>query len=194
MSEYYDAWAYTVSKHGISADLLISAVQKCIRRGQEDLAMRFAYELYITSQFHEEKLWNRLLVISVEDIGFGDTNALIVVKTLNEMRKEYPYLDGDRPIFFLYAIRYLCRQKKERSTDHIKNIIMKENAKGEIPEIPDYAYDMHTNKGRFELGRDVFYFMDEASKVIPLADDYDDTYFKQLYKMYEEELKEKEEE
>ena len=194
MSEYYDAWAYTVSKHGISADLMISAVQKCIRRGQEDLAMRFAYELYITSQFHEEKLWNRLLVISVEDIGFGDTNALIVVKTLNEMRKEYPYLDGDRPIFFLYAIRYLCRQKKERSTDHIKNIIMKENAKGEIPEIPDYAYDMHTNKGRFELGRDVFYFMDEASKVIPLADDYDDTYFKQLYKMYEEELKEKEEE
>lgn len=194
MSEYYDAWAYTVSKHGISADLLISAVQKCIRRGQEDLAMRFAYELYITSQFHEEKLWNRLLVITVEDIGFGDTNALIVVKTLNEMRKEYPYLDGDRPIFFLYAIRYLCKQKKERSTDHIKNIIMKENAKGEIPEIPDYAYDMHTNKGRFELGRDVFYFMDEASKVIPLADDYDDTYFKQLYKMYEEELKEKEEE
>ena len=156
--------------------------------------MRFAYELYITSQFHEEKLWNRLLVISVEDIGFGDVNALIVVKTLNEMRKEYPYLDGDRPIFFLYAIRYLCRQKKERSTDHIKNIIMKENAKGEIPEIPDYAYDMHTNKGRFELGRDVFYFLDEASKVIPLADDYDDTYFKQLYKMYEEELKEKEEE
>ena len=194
MSEYYDAWAYTTSKHGISADLLISAVQKCIRRGMEDLAMRFAYELYITSSFHEEKLWTRLLVISVEDIGFGDPNAMVIVNTLNQLRKEFPYGDGDRPIFFLYAIRYLCKQKKERSTDHIKNIIMRENAKGEIPEIPDYAYDMHTNKGRFELGRDVFYFMDEASKVIPLADDYDDTYFKQLYKMYEEELKEKEEE
>ncbi|MBO4538098.1 MAG: hypothetical protein J5694_04425, partial [Erysipelotrichaceae bacterium] len=154
MAEYYDPWAYTTSKHGISADLLISAVQKCIRRGQEDLAMRFAYELYITSQFHEEKLWTRLLVISVEDIGFGDPNALVIVKTLNDLRKEYPYLDGDRPIFFLYAIRYLCRQKKERSTDQIKNIIMMENEKGEIPEIPDYAIDMHTNKGRFELGRD----------------------------------------
>ena len=68
-----------------------------------------------------------------------------------------------------------------------------ENAKGEIPEIPDYAIDMHTNKGRFELGRDVFYFLDEASKVFPLADDYDDKYFKQLYKMYEEELKKEEE-
>ncbi|MBR0417590.1 MAG: hypothetical protein IJI66_00290 [Erysipelotrichaceae bacterium] len=193
MSEYYDAWAYTTSKHGISADLLISAVQKCIRRGMEDLAMRFAYELYITSNFHEEKLWTRLLVISVEDIGFGDPNAMVIVNTLNQIRKEFPYGDGDRPIFFLYAIRYLCRCKKERSTDHVKNIIMKENEKGEIPEIPEWTIDMHTNKGRFELGRDVFYFMNEASKVEPLWEEYDDTYWKQLYKMYEDELKEEKE-
>ena len=193
MSEYYDAWAYTTSKHGIRADLLISAVQKCIRRGMEDLAMRFAYELYITSNFHEEKLWTRLLVISVEDIGFGDPNAMVIVNTLNQIRKEFPYGDGDRPIFFLYAIRYLCRCKKERSTDHVKNIIMKENEKGEIPEIPEWTIDMHTNKGRFELGRDVFYFMNEASKVEPLWEEYDDTYWKQLYKMYEDELKEEKE-
>ena len=193
MSEYYDAWAYTTSKHGISADLLISAVQKCIRRGMEDLAMRFAYELYITSNFHEEKLWTRLLVISVEDIGFGDPNAMVIVNTLNQIRKEFPYGDGDRPIFFLYAIRYLCRCKKERSTDHVKNIIMKENEKGEIPEIPEWTIDMHTNKGRFELGREVFYFMNEASKVEPLWEEYDDTYWKQLYKMYEDELKEEKE-
>ena len=67
------------------------------------------------------------------------------------------------------------------------------NEKGEIPEIPDYAIDMHTNKGRFELGRDVFYFLNEASKVEPLWEGYDDTYWKQLYKMYEEEEKEKKE-
>ena len=155
--------------------------------------MRFAYELYITSNFHEEKLWTRLLVISVEDIGFGDPNAMVIVNTLNQIRKEFPYGDGDRPIFFLYAIRYLCRCKKERSTDHVKNIIMKENEKGEIPEIPEWTIDMHTNKGRFELGRDVFYFMNEASKVEPLWEEYDDTYWKQLYKMYEDELKEEKE-
>jgi len=193
MAEYYDPWANTVSKHGISADLLISAMQKCIRRGQEDLAMRFAYELYVTSSFHEEKMWNRLLVIGVEDIGFADPNAMVIVNTLNTLRKEFPYGDGDRPIFFLYAIRYLCKCKKERSTDHIKNIIMKENEKGQIPEIPDWTIDMHTNKGRFELGRDVFYFMNEASKVEPLWEEYDDTYWKQLYKMYEEEAKENKE-
>lgn len=188
--EYYDPWAYTKTKHGISADLVISALQKCIRRADEYTAMRMAYELYVTSPFHEEKMWNRLLVISVEDIGFGDSNASVIVKNLYDLHKEYPYGDGDRSIFFLFAIRYLCRCKKERSTDNIKNIIMKENESGFVPEIPEWTIDMHTNKGRFELHRDVFYFLDEASKVEPLWEGYDDTYRKQLYEMC---LKEKEE-
>ena len=85
--EYYDPWAYTKTKHGISADLVISALQKCIRRADEYTAMRMAYELYVTSPFHEEKMWNRLLVISVEDIGFGDSNASVIVKNLYDLHK-----------------------------------------------------------------------------------------------------------
>ena len=42
MAEYYDPWAYTKTKHGLSADLVISALQKCIRRGDEETAMRMA--------------------------------------------------------------------------------------------------------------------------------------------------------
>lgn len=187
MAEYYDPWAYTKTKHGLPADQVISALQKCIRRGDEQTAMRMAYELYVTSQAHEEKMWNRLLVIPIEDIGFGDPNAAVIVKTCNDLRKEFPYGDGDRPIFFLFAIRYLCKCKKERSTDHIKNLIMKENAKGVVPEVPEWAIDMHTNKGRFELGRDVFYFLDEASKVEPVWEEYDDSYRQELYRICKEE-------
>jgi len=183
---YYDPWSNTKTKNGLEADLVISALQKCIRRGKEDLALRMAYELYITSTFHEEKMWNRLLVIPVEDVGFGDINAINLVRNLYELHKEFPYGDGDRPIFFMYAIRYLCRCKKERSTDHIKNIIMKEFESGYAPEIPDYAIDMHTIKGRAR-GRDVFYFLDEASKVEPLMEDYDDSYRQILYKMCQQE-------
>lgn len=187
MAEYYDPWAYTKTKHGLPADQVISALQKCIRRGDEQTAMRMAYELYVTSQAHEEKMWNRLLVIPIEDIGFGDPNAAVIVKTCNDLRKEFPYGDGDRPIFFLFAIRYLCKCKKERSTDHIKNLIMKENAKGVVPEVPEWSIDMHTNKGRFELGRDVFYFLDEASKVEPVWEEYDDSYRQELYRICKEE-------
>lgn len=124
--EYYDPWSNTKTVNGLDADLVISALQKCIRRAEEDTALRMAYELYMTSTFHEEKMWNRLLVISVEDIGFGNEQAPIFVKTMYDLHKEYAYKDGDRPIFFMHAIRYLCKCQKERSTDHIKNIIMKE--------------------------------------------------------------------
>jgi replication-associated recombination protein RarA len=187
-TEYYDPFSNTKTKSGLEADLVISALQKCIRRGDDALACRMAYELYITSTFHEEKMWNRLLVISVEDIGFGNTGAPLYVKTMNDLRKEYAYNDGDRPIFFIQAIRYMCRCQKERSSDHIKNIIMKEFEKGYVPEIPEYAVDMHTIKGR-AMGKDVLDFLNEASKVMPLWDEYDDRYWKKLYKMCEEEKK-----
>ena len=32
--------------------------------------------------------------------------------------------------------------------------------------MPDYALDMHTRRGR-EMGRDVYHFLTEASRVIP---------------------------
>ena len=184
-SVYYDPWSNTRAKSGLEADLLISALQKSIRRNEEHLAIRVAYDLYRTSPFHEEKLWSRLLVISVEDIGFGNTDAPLFVKTMNDMRKEFPYGDGDRPLFFIHAIRYMCRSKKDRSSDHIKNIVEKEFERGYVPEIPDYALDMHTVKGR-AMGRDVFFFLDEASKVSPQWENYDDSYRQILYKMCKE--------
>lgn len=185
--EYYDPWSNTRTKNGLEADLVISALQKCIRRGEEETALRMAYELYLTSQFHEQKMWQRLLVISVEDIGFGEPTAPNLVKTLFDLHKEFDYNDGDRPIFFMQAIRYLCRCKKERSTDNIKCIIMKEFERGYVPEIPDYAVDMHTIKGQ-AMRRDIFYFLDEASKVEPLWEGYDDQYRQKLKKMWEEDL------
>ena len=45
--EYYDPWSNTRTKNGLEADLVISAMQKCIRRAEEDTALRMAYELYI---------------------------------------------------------------------------------------------------------------------------------------------------
>ena len=139
---YYDPWSNTRTKNGLEADLVISAMQKCIRRGEEQLAMRMAYELYITSEFHEEKMWNRLLVISVEDVCFGNPQAPILVKTLNDLRKEFAYGDGDRSIFFLQAIRFMCQCKKERSTDHINCIIRNLRNVSVLKFSHDYTFNM----------------------------------------------------
>lgn len=72
----YDPWSNIQSRNGIPGDELISMLQKSIRRGLEENALAAAYEMYITSpQFHE-KMWRRLLAISVEDVGFGNPRLL----------------------------------------------------------------------------------------------------------------------
>lgn len=168
MSEFmsYDPWSKITTRNGIPGDEIISMLQKSIRRGLEENAIRAAYEMYITSPQFEDKLWRRLTAISVEDIGFGDTNAVVYINALNSAHKEFLYGDGDRPLFFIQAIRYLCRCKKERSSDHIKCRIMSEFEHGKTLEVPEYALDMHTQRG-LKMGRDRIHFLTEASRVEP---------------------------
>lgn len=178
----YDPWSKITTRNGYAGDEVISALQKSIRRGLEEQACMFAYEMYISSPELEEKMWRRLLTISVEDIGMGNPMAAIMVNNLFEMRKNFAYADGDRPMFFIHAIRYLCQGEKDRSSDLLKNICIKSFAMGKFPEIPDYALDKHTQRGQ-EMGRDSFHFLNEASKVTPQAEvdnDYKERYAKIL--------------
>lgn len=161
-----DPWARTKTRNGLNGDEVISALQKSIRRGKERDACEFAYEMYITSPQFEEKLWRRLLAISVEDIGMGNTNAPIFIHSLNQMRKEFQYNEADRAMFFVHAIRYLCQSEKDRSSDLLKNIVIKNFAIGYVPEIPDIAFDKHTTRGK-KMGRGSEHFLNEASIVIP---------------------------
>ena len=176
MTEFmsYDPWRKVTSRNGIQCDLLISALQKSIRRGLAEEAVAVAYEMYITSEHLEDKLWRRLQAISVEDVGFGDLSAPVLINALNQMRQNFPYNDGDRPIFFVHAIRYLAAAKKDRSSDNLKNIVIAEFEIGRVPAIPDFALDMHTEAGR-ALGRDFRHFLAEGSRVaneLPVEENY----------------------
>lgn len=184
MAQMYDPWAKITTRNGYAGDEVISALQKSIRRGEVEQACMFAYEMYISSPQLEDKLWRRLLTISVEDIGMGNPNAVLMVQSLNEMRKSFEYSDNDRTIYFIHAIRYMCASEKDRSSDLLKNICIKSFAMGKFPEIPDYALDKHTQRG-LAMGRDSFHFLHEASKVIPQAE-IDNNYKER----YEEILKE----
>ena len=85
MSKDYSLWAEAKTKHGLMADEVISGLQKSIRRSMTELACRYAYELYTTSPVLLEKLWSRLLTISVEDVGFGNLDAARHMYVLNKM-------------------------------------------------------------------------------------------------------------
>ena len=55
MSEFpYDPWQKCQTRSGLAADLVISALQKEIRRNHPENAATLAYEMLITSEDMEE--------------------------------------------------------------------------------------------------------------------------------------------
>lgn len=171
-----DPWQRTTTEHGLPADEVISALQKCLRRGMTENVLLLGWEMFITSPEMEEMLWSRLCVIAVEDIGLGNADAPVLVETLYQQHKRYPRPSGDRFLFAAHAIRVLSTSKKDRTSDDMVNWARRVTELGErLPEIPDVALDMHTRRGQ-EMGRDYSFFMSEASKVIPEINDKDQSY------------------
>ena len=180
----YDPWQKCKTRSGLAADLVISALQKEIRRNHAENAVALAYEMLVTSEDMEEYLWFRLKTISVEDVGFGDVLAPVLVGMLDQMRKTVKQT-GDRGLFAVHAVRYLCGCKKDRSSDEMYNWVMKEYAAGNLkPRIPDYAVDKHTLQGQQE-GRNEDDFYSTGSQVSPEWEDRDKTYRERILKILE---------
>lgn len=178
-----DPWVNVKTLNGFQADHVISALQKEIRRGNAENAALLAYEMIITSASLDDYLWHRLKVISVEDIGFGEPMALVLIQSLFEMNKVCDLAVGERKLYAIHAVRYLCMCKKDRSSDEMINwIINSSKSNGLLPDIPEYALDMHTAEGQ-KIGRGRRHFFEEASLVIPEAADRDRTYLERIMKM-----------
>lgn len=161
-----DPWSGVTSRNGIPADRLISMLRRAIRRGDEKAALAAAFEMYLTSPQLLDKAWRSLLSASVEDAGLGAPEAPETIWSLYNMRRSFDYTDGDQPIFLVYAVRCLCRCEKDRSSGEAAYMLARRFEAGFVPEVPDYAYDMHTVGGR-ELGRGELHFLEEASRVSP---------------------------
>jgi replication-associated recombination protein RarA len=178
-----DPWVDVKTIHGFAADEIISSLQKEIRRGHTENAALIAFEMATTSPAMEEYLWKRLLVISVEDIGWGDLQAPVLLHTLYQMVNELDRADGERLLYAVHAVRYLCACQKDRSSDEMVNWMMHAVADdGLRPTIPEYAFDMHTARGQ-KMGRDVVHFLEEAAKVEPELPTRDKSYRERLLKI-----------
>jgi len=182
MSTTYNGhpWTLVRTLHDFPADEVISALQKEIRRGHTENAALLAYEMITTSPELESYLWGRLQVISVEDVGFGNPQAPVLVETLFQMHQRLPRPRGDRYLFAIHAVRFLCQCEKERGSDDLLNWMVKAVSAGiAAPTIPDYAVDMHTRRGQ-AMGRDYTHFLNEASRVAPEIAQRDTTYLDRL--------------
>jgi len=164
-------WEGLKTRSGLQGDLVVAALQKEIRRGgspeNAENACLLALDLIKTGPAAEDKLWQRLQVISCEDVGLGSPLAPVIVNALHQMSMNFHRQEGDRTIFALHAVRTLCLATKDRSNDEFLtwiNSIATEVEKK--PHIPDYAHDMHTRKGT-ALGRGKRHFFTHATKLIP---------------------------
>jgi len=171
-----DPWVDVKTANGLPADQVISALQKEIRRGNTENAVLLAHEMAITSPALEDYLWQRLMVISVEDIGFGNPFAPVVINALVQILQTFDRGLGERKLFSLHAVRYLCGCQKDRSSDEMINWVLMASARGEItPEIPDYALDKHTATGQ-ALGRGDQHFWEVGTLLHPELPERDTTY------------------
>ncbi len=178
-----DPWVDVKTYNGFQADHVISALQKEIRRGNAENAALLAYEMILTSHQLEDYLWHRLKVISVEDIGFGEPLAPVFIQSLFEMTSACDRATGERKLYAIHAVRYLCMCKKDRSSDEMINWINHSSKTGKLlPVIPEYALDMHTAEGQ-KKGRGRRHFFEEASRIIPELEDRDLTYRNRIMNM-----------
>lgn len=156
----------TKTAGGYALDEVTSALQKCIRRGLEEEAMFWALEM--ADSGYGQYLWRRLMVIAAEDIGLADPQALIVASggwlATKESTKSFTSPPGMKLEFLGPTILYLCRAPKNREGDDFCWYIMERRKRGLRLQVPDFALDEHTDRGR-QMGRGRAFWFEEASKL-----------------------------
>lgn len=151
------------TQNGYSLGDVISALQKDIRRGNEEQAMYWALELIPT---FEKYLWRRLIVIVNEDIGIANTQLLMLVPIQEgqfmQFREEGK--DGSARLCLANTILAMCRSEKSRVADQFQCAVLQDKLHGPRLAIPDYAYDKHTLQGK-RMGRGVDHWLIEGCQL-----------------------------
>ena len=95
--------------------IAMSALQKAIRRGESDLALRSAQTLLKASP---SALWRRIGIIAHEDIGIANIPLVGYVTVCLGAKRYRDRLGGDWTVAS-YLIEQMCKSIKERSTDDL---------------------------------------------------------------------------
>ncbi|MDZ4819198.1 MAG: hypothetical protein SGJ20_09525 [Planctomycetota bacterium] len=150
-----------------------SALQKTIRRGLVDDAIYWAADIYLSG--FGEYLWKRLRIITSEDIGPADRYLPATIAALHANYQEAlaagkkgAKFTGER-LYVFHAVVLLATAPKCRIVDHV--MIHHLRCHAELKrDVPDYALDQHTQRGR-KLGRGVDHFFNEGTTLSNYVDD-----------------------
>ena len=151
----------------------VSALQKCIRRSDEEGA-GYWFTWLADNGFVHIAL-GRLLVIAHEDIGLADPMAVMFVQAAVERSRDWIKAKNDSwRLSTANAVLMLCRAKKSREADHFQAAMRSRVELDPDREVPDFALDKHTMRGR-RMGRGLEHFRREGSVLEPAhTDRYED--------------------
>lgn len=102
--------------------LLSSAMQKAIRRGDLTMARRAGHQLFALDR---QRLWRRLSVVALEDIGIADIDVAAVLVAISTFTAARKLLGGDLHALDI-ALARACSAAKDRSGDHLASIVGRE--------------------------------------------------------------------
>ncbi len=146
------SWGSQRTIRGFALGEVSSAFQKSVRRGEEQQAVFWALEMSQSGQ--AQYVWNRIMVIVSEDIGIAEPGVATDVRALydnwKDTIKRKPPGFSER-LMLIHATLIIVRARKSRLVDNIHwSICSVEEPL--FDEIPDYALDAHTARGR-RMGR-----------------------------------------
>jgi len=95
--------------------LAMSLLQKAIRRGRVDWALRAAATLFRISP---DRVWRRLCITAYEDIGVGDFDTVAIVTAAMAGKRFRADLGGEWPVA-AHLIQRMCRTVKCRAADDL---------------------------------------------------------------------------
>jgi len=106
---------------GYICEEVTSAMQKCIRRGQEEAALFWATELDLSG--FGEYVWKRLKIIASEDVGPNVPSVVLEIRALYEnwleQRKKADHKHAPERLFLVDAVIRLARAEiKSRVVDN----------------------------------------------------------------------------
>lgn len=152
------------TRHGQPFGLVTSALQKAIRRGDEETALRAAAEL--DQSGFTAYVWFRLMTIASEDVGLADSNVIVQVNSLHDAAmKAQQRPRGDGTLHLMHAVLAVVRAPKSRIVDHAVLAMYRDP---QPTAIPDVAFDKHTREGR-QRGRGWEHFWEEGALLVDQA-------------------------
>ncbi len=143
-------------KLGFRFDEVTSALQKEIRRGNEENAVYWSLILHDAAP---QYVWKRVLIIACEDIGLAAPEVVSQVYSLAcgwKMAREGTWYLS--PHALTMAVMALCRAPKSTEVEDLQTYTILTIKDGKVREMPSYAIDYHTKAGREMKKDDAFFY------------------------------------